>query len=365
MKKSFKLLLPVAVMLLISLACTITIGAPAGPSQQDLMNTAVAQTLAAGNQQNPTLPPPPQASTVQPPTLTPLATPTQPPLPCNKALSISETTPDNTVLGPNTNFVKSWRLQNIGTCTWNTNYKIVFFSGDLMGANAANNFNFTGAPGETRDINVNMKAPAAAGTYKGNWKLQGDDGQFFGTVWVQIIVQPEAPPVPVTHTITLTAISTEGGSIRSDGSVHAALPNVGDNNQNLSSQVFASFDMTVIPAGAIIQQVKLYFSGYDTLGNPFGSLGCLRMYRQDYGVFEASDYFGGAPLGALARWCAEGELAVIYSGDSNFGSQVQLKVGSIRFQMRFQFNEHATNSDGVADMVRFGVNRMDVTYYIP
>ena len=329
------------------------------------MSTAVAQTLAAGNQQNPTLPPPPQATTaipVQLPTLTPVA-PT--PLPCNKALSISETYPDNTVLSPNTNFVKSWRLQNIGTCTWNTNYKIVFYSGDLMSANAANNFNFTGTSGEIRDINVNMKAPAAAGTYKGNWKLQGDDGQFFGTVWVQIIVQPAAPPVPVSHTITLTAISTEGCSIRSDGSVHAALPNVGDTNLNLSSQVFASFDMTVIPAGAIIQQVKLTFSGYDTLGNPFGGLGCLRMYLQDYGMFDAGDYFAGAPLGALARWCAVGELAVVYSGDSNFGSQVQLKVGSNRFQVRFQFNEHATNSDGVVDMVRFGVNRMDVTYYIP
>jgi hypothetical protein len=359
-KKSSGLLLPIFLIFLISLACTITIGAPTEFSQQDLMNTAVAMTLAVGNPQNPTFTPSPQATATrpaQPPTLTPL--------PCNKALSISETYPDNTVLSPNANFVKSWRLQNIGTCTWNPNYRIVFSSGDLMSANAVINFTFTGTPGEIRDININMKAPAAAGTYKGIWKLQGDDSQFFGTVWVQIIVQPAAPPAPVSHTVTLTAISIEGGSIRSDGSVNAALPNVGDNSSNVSSQVFASFDMTVIPAGAIIQQVKLTFSGYDTLGNPFGGLGCLRMYQQDYSILDAGDYFGGAPLGALARWCAVGELAAVYSGESSFASQVQLKVGSNRFQARFQFNEHATNSDGIADMVRFGVNNMEVTYYNP
>ena len=371
MKKSFRLLLPIFIVLLISLACTITLGAPAGPSQQDLMNTAVAQTLAALNQQNPTLTPTPQATTATPaqlPTLTPLGPPTLTPLPCNKAKSVSETYPDNTVISPNTNFVKSWRLQNIGTCTWNANYKIVFSSGDLMGANAANNFNFTGAPGETRDININMKAPAAAGTYKGIWKLQGDDGQPFATVWAQIVVQPAvlaAPAVPVSHTIPLTAISAEGGSILSSGTVYAALPNVGDNGLNQSSQVFTSFDMTAIPAGAIVQQVKLTFSGYDTLGNPFGGLGCLRMYSQDYGGLNAGDYYGGSPLGSVARWCAVGELASVYTGDSNLGSQVQLKVGSTRFQARFQFNDHATDSDGVADMVRFGVIRMDVTYYVP
>ena len=237
-----------------------------------------------------------------------------------------------------------------------------------MGANADNNFNFTGAPGEIRDINVSMKAPAAAGTYKGNWMLQGDDGQFYARIWAQImIVQPDATQIANSHTVTLTAISTEGGSILSDGSVHAAQPNAGDTDLNLSSQVFASFDMTAIPAKAIIQQVKLTFSGADTLGNPFlGGLGCLRLYRQDYGVFGAGDYFGGTASGALARWCSKDALAADYTASRDFFvNKVQLKVGSSRFQIRFQFNEHDTNSDRVTDMVRFGVTKMDVTYILP
>jgi hypothetical protein len=374
MKRSFRSLLPIALVLLISLACTITVGAPAAPSQQDLMNTAVAQTLAAGNLQNPTLAPVPQATTAAPalpPTLTPVVPPTQTPLPCNKALFISETIPDGTTFTINQSFTKTWRMKNTGTCTWNTNYKMIFASGSSMNSPATINLAGNVGPNEQVDLSLNLKAPGSAGAYSGVWKLMADNGEIYTLSGFSVAINvtapaaPLAPVVPVAHTAPLTAISGEGGSIGSDGSVHASLPNVGDDNLNHSSQVFASFDMSAIPAGAIIQQVKLYFSGYDTLGNPFGGLGCLRMYLQDYGGLNAGDYFGGSPLGALARWCAVGELSSVYTGDSNLGSQVQLKVGSSRFQVRFQFNEHATNSDGVADMVRFGVIRMDVTYYVP
>ncbi len=356
----------VMILLIVSLACTITLGGPAGTSQEDRMKTAVAQTVAAANPIQPTQQQPPQPTQVVPPTLAPTlpsALPTLTPLPCNKAAPISETFPDDTLVNPNQNFTKTWRLQNIGTCTWNTNYKVVFSSGDIMGANASYNFSLNLAPGGQMDIAVNLKAPAVAGTYKGIWKLQGDDGQNFGTVWVQIKVAPPAPPAATT--VTLMAIQVEGGSVRSNGAVHTALPNVGDTASNLASQVFTSFDMTVIPAGAIIQGVKMYFSGYDTLGNPFGALGCLRLYQQDYGVLDAGDFFAGATTGSLARWCNLGELGVVYNGPSQFGSAIQTKVGSTRFQARFHFNELGTDSDGADDMVRFGVIKMDVTYYVP
>jgi hypothetical protein len=361
MKFQSRILIPVIVILMVSLACTITIGTPSGSSQDDLLKKAVAQTLTAEAQKFPTqTQPTPVPPSAVPPQFTQL--PTITPLPCNKGFPVSETIQDNTALNPNQNFIKMWRLKNIGSCTWNTNYKIVFSSGYLLGAAASNNFTMNTTPGETRDISVNMKAPAAAGTYKGIWKLVGDDGQIFGTVWVQIKVQPG---VPVAHTVTLTAIQTEGGSVRSDGSVLAALPNVGDTAANVSSQAFVSFDMTVIPVGAIIQQVNMYFSGYDTLGDPFTTLGCLRLYQQNYGVLGAASYFGGAPLGAIARWCSGGELVSVYSDNSSFGSAVQTRVGSNRFQARFQFNEHATDSNGMDDLVRFGLIKMDVTYYVP
>lgn len=128
------------------------------------------------------------------PTYTPVATstpktsPTSTPQPCNLAAFVSETVPDNTKFSPSTEFTKSWRLKNIGTCTWNPNYKLVFFSGDQMSGPDYVKLDDYVAPGEKTDILVDLKSPSKAGTYTGYWKLQATDGFKFGQVYVQIKV---------------------------------------------------------------------------------------------------------------------------------------------------------------------------------
>ncbi len=44
------------------------------------------------------------------------------------------TVPDGTMFSQGEKFTKTWRFQNAGTCTWNTSYKIVNHSGDIMSA---------------------------------------------------------------------------------------------------------------------------------------------------------------------------------------------------------------------------------------
>jgi hypothetical protein len=122
--------------LLVMVACNLPL---IGTSSQGggLVATSVAKTVAALNPQRPLIPTqPPQLPTLAPlPTQTgvPLPTavlpPTATPLPCNWALPVSETYPDGTTLNINTNFNKSWRIRNGGTCTWNTNYRVVFYKG--------------------------------------------------------------------------------------------------------------------------------------------------------------------------------------------------------------------------------------------
>ena len=57
------------------------------------------------------------------PTDTPVLTPTNTPIPCNLASFITDVTyPDNAHLAPNQAFVKTWRIRNIGSCSWNSNY---------------------------------------------------------------------------------------------------------------------------------------------------------------------------------------------------------------------------------------------------
>ncbi|MGB8981625.1 MAG: NBR1-Ig-like domain-containing protein [Anaerolineales bacterium] len=147
----------------------------------------------------PTLTPLPQL----PPTPTPIGQPppTVAPSGCDKAaFVIDATVPDGTVFSPGAAFTKGWRLRNVGTCTWTTSYKLLYFSGEQMSAPTAVNLPWNTAWGQTVDISVNMVAPTAAGKYRGYWILANASGQYFGIgptasspIWVDIGVAGEAP----------------------------------------------------------------------------------------------------------------------------------------------------------------------------
>jgi hypothetical protein len=98
------------------------------------------------------------------------------------------TIPDDTVLAPGASFVKTWRIRNSGTCDWTAGFRFVFVGGDQMGGEVQVAVPPTAA-GSTADLSVNLTAPAAPGTYRGNWRMQSDTGLAFGsTVYVRIVV---------------------------------------------------------------------------------------------------------------------------------------------------------------------------------
>jgi hypothetical protein len=123
------------------------------------------------------------------PTATPEATPTsQPtptatplPVPCDWAEFVTDVTiPDGTTLSPSQNFTKTWRLKNIGTCTWTTEYDLVFFNGDQMGGAASSPLAGDVPPGSTVDISIDLVTPAAPGEYTGYWQLRNAQDVLFG-----------------------------------------------------------------------------------------------------------------------------------------------------------------------------------------
>lgn len=77
-------------------------------------------------------------------------------------------------------FVKTWRLRNIGTCTWTNGYSLVFMGGDRMNAPKHIQFRTSVAPGQLVDLVVDFTAPEVAGAYQSFWKLQPDAGRSFG-----------------------------------------------------------------------------------------------------------------------------------------------------------------------------------------
>jgi len=122
----------------------------------------------------------------------PNAPPTPTPIPCNLPKFQSETVPDGTEMDAGQHFAKTWRVKNIGSCTWRTSYRLVFVSGDRMDGPASKALAHEVAPGEAIDLMVDLEAPAADGSYKGYWKIQSNEGEQFGNYWVQIRVGP--PP---------------------------------------------------------------------------------------------------------------------------------------------------------------------------
>jgi hypothetical protein len=87
---------------------------------------------------------------------------------------------DGKTYAPNQAFTKSWRLKNVGTCTWTTAYQIIYDSGDKMGGPDTAALPISVAPGQTVDISISLKSPITAGTYKGFWKFKNNNGTPFG-----------------------------------------------------------------------------------------------------------------------------------------------------------------------------------------
>jgi hypothetical protein len=121
---------------------------------------------------------------------------------CNNATFVSDVTiSDGTVLAPAESFVKTWRFQNSGTCTWSEDYLLTFISGnDMNGDTTEIDAEIVSA--STGDLSVSLVAPSSEGTYTGYWRLADEDGNVFGqSVYVMIVVSDDAS--------TLTPTSTE------------------------------------------------------------------------------------------------------------------------------------------------------------
>lgn len=213
-----------SILILSTLVVTSCGGAEA---ESDAIATAVAMTVAAQETQRAqaTVTPVPTASSPQGeagpmsiPEVTPtgqtaptFSPPTAPP-PVGSGNScqvlanlIWEDVPDGTIMQPGETFWKTWRLKNNGTCTWNSAYKIVYWSGDLMGGLLEYQFPEVVGPGEEVDIKILLKAPSSNGNFSSFWKLQSEWGSQFGVgqydqpFYVQINVNDSSNP---SYTVT-------------------------------------------------------------------------------------------------------------------------------------------------------------------
>ncbi len=205
MKFNLKLLVAPLILMMIALACNMGVPAPGGTPDPfatlNVLYTAAAQTSDASGQSATATNTPVGAATATSsfPTLS-VATATKTPIPvvslCNAASFVSDVSvADGSVMSTGQEFVKTWRLQNTGTCTWSPDYDLVFVGGDRM--HAPNSIGLPGyvSPGQSINLSVTLTAPDSNGSYQGYWKLRDEGGDLFGigagaqtSFWVSIKV---------------------------------------------------------------------------------------------------------------------------------------------------------------------------------
>ena len=327
-------------------------------------------------------------------TATYAATATEP-VPCNLAGFVMDVTvPDDTMIGKGQLFTKTWRLQNIGTCAWTPAYQLVFMSGDQMNVSPQSAFtSLVVEPGAMMDVSVQLTAPMIPGEYQGNFMLADSNGSLFSfenksAFYVKITV----PTTLEGHDLTGTPVATEtpvgademiktptaaSNGNDSAGMTTVSIPpslantmnndyfnnsmNFGDLTSNDGAIGFAQFNLSQISSGATIESVTLRIPNYTVSGNPFGNLGCMRVYFGYYYPLNEDDYSFDT-LGASGRACSAGELAGIPLNPDVLESY--LNSGTSAIDIKVMFNELHSNGDSAADLVRTspGEIRLDVQY---
>ncbi|MCZ2128027.1 MAG: hypothetical protein LC099_09685 [Anaerolineales bacterium] len=155
----------------------------------------------------------PEATFTPPPTDTATPAFTATPV-CPQAQFITDVTiPDGTVMTPGQTFTKKWRIRNTGQCAW-SGYSLVFDTGDSMGGPASQAIGSIN-PGQEFDLEVNLTAPTAPGSYRGYWRivtnssvlvpiLNGYQGRAF---YVDVKVQAPVTATPTNAPFAVTSVT--------------------------------------------------------------------------------------------------------------------------------------------------------------
>lgn len=109
----------------------------------------------------------------------------------------------------NNQIKKGWRVQNIGTCTWDSAYQLTPAQQNPDWAAASQPVVGRIMPGEMTDFWIDLMAPSVPGVYEAQWSLQNGAGEAFGpplTLGLEVAPFPAGTQAPE---ITLVASPLE------------------------------------------------------------------------------------------------------------------------------------------------------------
>jgi len=89
---------------------------------------------------------------------------------------------DGDVFWQGERFTKTWQIENTGTTTWDTTYRLVYKDGAITSEELVFNLISPVEPGDLLNFSVKMVAPEVLGSYTNYWQMMNEEGQFFGDV---------------------------------------------------------------------------------------------------------------------------------------------------------------------------------------
>jgi hypothetical protein len=150
------------------------------------------------------------------PTFTPVNTASPTPI-CDLAMYIKDVSiPDGSPFLAGQTFTKTWRIKNIGVCTWSGSYQLIFDSGAIMDGNSPQALSGPVAPNQEVDLSIELKAPSGPGPYRGYWRLRNPSGILLPVVngyvgasfFADIKVVTATSTPTITPTVTLPPTTT-------------------------------------------------------------------------------------------------------------------------------------------------------------
>jgi hypothetical protein len=365
MNKSPRLISIVLALALALSACNLPSNAPETPNAAA---TFVAQTVQA---QLTLSAPKPVTNTVPAPVITTVAPPTVVPptaviIPtststCDIAQFIADVTyTDGTLVTPGQAFTKTWRIKNVGTCSWTPSYAVVFSSGNSMNGPATQALGGNVNPGQTVDISVNLTAPTTPGEVTSYWKLRNAAGVLFTQFYVKVVVQ--SPPTatntlpPAVAQVVLNAVGGESGTVYEPAAAQGIPSTIlaGDTGSNHIARGYMSFDISSL-TGKTITGASLNLSSCSTAQNPFASLAGIWVGELQYPLpLDQSDY-DLAGTGVLLLNSVPGSAIDVKSL-----VQTRVTEGKARFQVRLH-PAGPTDGDGQADYITCNAGSVTLT----
>lgn len=157
-------------------------------------------------------------------------------------------------------------------------------------------------------------------------------------------------PIPLLPLLFHQPDASLSGSMTSSGTMYSSgTYTAGDQNGNLQVKGFLSFDITGIPAGATITSATIGLSDSSVVGgDPFATLGNLRVYNVDYGTSLTVSDFNGPKLSTV--WSGNSPPSDVIDVKSELANAVASGKKNLQFRIEFAT---ATDNDGAYERIVF------------